>query len=100
MYIYPPENNNYVVQQSQFFIELPGFYGKPWTTEQRRELFVRMNRMGMTTYLYAPKDDSKHRLCWRELYSDDEAGGSVNAQSSLEMLSQFQDGVLFVEQGY
>lgn len=27
----------------------------------------------MNTYLYAPKDDDKHRACWRELYSLDEA---------------------------
>jgi len=50
-----------------------GFYGKPWTTEQRRKLFKRMNKMGMNTYIYAPKDDSKHRLYWRELYSVEEA---------------------------
>lgn len=27
----------------------------------------------MNTYLYAPKDDSKHRVYWRELYSVDES---------------------------
>ena len=27
----------------------------------------------MNTYLYAPKDDDKHRACWRELYSLEEA---------------------------
>ncbi len=30
--------------------------------------------MGMNTYLYAPKDDSKHRVFWREQYSVEEAG--------------------------
>ena len=30
--------------------------------------------MGLTTYLYAPKDDHKHRLHWRELYTKEEAG--------------------------
>jgi len=28
----------------------------------------------MNTYLYAPKDDYKHRLDWRELYTDEQAG--------------------------
>jgi len=27
-----------------------------------------------TTYLYAPKDDYKHRLDWRELYTEEQAG--------------------------
>ena len=27
----------------------------------------------MNTYLYAPKDDDKHRSSWRELYSLEEA---------------------------
>nr|CAB3263810.1 bifunctional protein NCOAT-like [Phallusia mammillata] len=50
-----------------------GFYGRPWTAEQRKELFCRMEEMGLNTYLYAPKDDYKHRLFWREKYSSDEA---------------------------
>ncbi|CDI98119.1 bifunctional protein NCOAT [Echinococcus multilocularis] len=50
-----------------------GFYGRPWTYPQRRELFRRMQSLGMNAYLYAPKDDLKHRLSWRELYTDKEA---------------------------
>jgi len=34
----------------------------------------RMQRFGMNTYLYAPKDDYKHRLEWRELYTEQECG--------------------------
>ena len=33
-----------------------------------------MQRFGMNTYLYAPKDDYKHRLDWRELYTEEQAG--------------------------
>ncbi|XP_059214988.1 protein O-GlcNAcase [Centropristis striata] len=50
-----------------------GFYGRPWTMEQRKELFRRQQKWGMNTYLYAPKDDYKHRMFWRELYSVEEA---------------------------
>src|SRR5437867_7633767 len=50
-----------------------GFYGRPWSGSQRRQLFAWMKAWGMNTYLYAPKDDRKHRLLWRELYSPDEA---------------------------
>ena len=34
----------------------------------------RMEEMTLNSYLYAPKDDYKHRLFWREKYSLDEAG--------------------------
>uniref|UniRef100_A0A8C9XUP5 O-GlcNAcase n=1 Tax=Sander lucioperca TaxID=283035 RepID=A0A8C9XUP5_SANLU len=50
-----------------------GFYGRPWTMEQRKELFTRQQKWGLNTYLYAPKDDYKHRMFWRELYSVEEA---------------------------
>ncbi|XP_064600091.1 protein O-GlcNAcase-like [Liolophura sinensis] len=50
-----------------------GFYGRPWTTEQRKLLFKWMSDMGLNTYMYAPKDDYKHRAFWRELYSVEEA---------------------------
>jgi protein O-GlcNAcase/histone acetyltransferase len=50
-----------------------GFYGRPWTAEQRRKLFNRMSKMKMNTYIYAPKDDAKHRAYWRDLYTVEEA---------------------------
>ncbi|RWS29244.1 protein O-GlcNAcase-like isoform X1 [Leptotrombidium deliense] len=50
-----------------------GFYGRPWTTEQRKDLFSKMKNLGLNTYMYAPKDDFKHRAYWREPYSVEEA---------------------------
>jgi protein O-GlcNAcase/histone acetyltransferase len=46
-----------------------GFYGRPWSLRQRRQLFDWMRVWGLNTYLYAPKDDLKHRLLWRARYS-------------------------------
>uniref|UniRef100_A0A3B4B7U3 Protein O-GlcNAcase n=1 Tax=Periophthalmus magnuspinnatus TaxID=409849 RepID=A0A3B4B7U3_9GOBI len=54
-------------------LEAKRFYGRPWTMEQRKELFRRYQKWGLNTYLYAPKDDYKHRMFWRELYSVEEA---------------------------
>nr|XP_055208762.1 protein O-GlcNAcase isoform X1 [Gorilla gorilla gorilla] len=51
-----------------------GFYGRPWVMEQRKELFRRLQKWELNTYLYAPKDDYKHRMFWREMYSVEEAG--------------------------
>lgn len=50
-----------------------GFYGPPWSTSERLELFDLMALSGLDTYLYAPKDDLKHRARWRETYSHEEA---------------------------
>ena len=52
---------------------IEGFYGQPWTQAERLELFEWMADWGLNTYLYAPKDDLKHRAVWRELYSTPEA---------------------------
>ncbi|XP_064421041.1 protein O-GlcNAcase [Latimeria chalumnae] len=50
-----------------------GFYGRPWSMEQRKELFRWLQKWDLNTYMYGPKDDLKHRLLWRETYSDQEA---------------------------
>src|SRR6266487_3570323 len=50
-----------------------GFYGCPWSKAQRRQLFSWMQSWGLNTYLYAPKDDLKHRAFWRELYDEPQA---------------------------
>uniref|UniRef100_UPI0037E907A8 protein O-GlcNAcase isoform X2 n=1 Tax=Semicossyphus pulcher TaxID=241346 RepID=UPI0037E907A8 len=51
-----------------------GFYGRPWSMDQRKVLFQWMQYWGLNTYLYGPKDDLKHRLLWREVYSPEEEG--------------------------
>jgi protein O-GlcNAcase/histone acetyltransferase len=52
---------------------IEGFYGQPWSPAERFELFDWMAGWGLNTYLYAPKDDLKHRAIWRELHSASEA---------------------------
>ncbi|KAJ8001570.1 hypothetical protein DPEC_G00170850 [Dallia pectoralis] len=59
-----------------------GFYGRPWTMEQRAELFKREQKWGLNAYLYAPKDDYKHRMYWRDLYTPEEAEQLVALISS------------------
>ncbi|XP_062568227.1 protein O-GlcNAcase-like [Saccostrea cucullata] len=68
-----------------------GFYGRPWTTEQRKILFEWLKKMKMNTYMYAPKDDCKHRAFWRDLYSVEEA---ENLTSLIEAAKEH--GVEFV----
>src|SRR5438876_4113584 len=49
-----------------------------------------MKRFGLGTYLYAPKDDLKHRAYWRELYSVEEA---ENLSGLIE--SAKENGIVF-----
>jgi protein O-GlcNAcase/histone acetyltransferase len=51
---------------------IEGFYGPPWSLTERLTLFDWMEAWGLNTYLYAPKDDLKHRALWREPYSPTE----------------------------
>lgn len=51
---------------------IEGFYGQPWSQEERFELFDWMSRWGLNTYVYAPKDDLQQRAAWRECYPTSE----------------------------
>lgn len=48
-----------------------GFYGKPWTQEERLSQFCFYGEKGLNAYIYAPKDDPLHRAKWREPYSEE-----------------------------
>ncbi|KAB7499146.1 Protein O-GlcNAcase [Armadillidium nasatum] len=68
------ENLNNLNERKNFTCGVvEGFYGRPWTPEQRKDLFSKLQKWGMNCYLYAPKDDYKHRAYWRELYTVEEA---------------------------
>ena len=45
-----------------------GFYGNPWTHEQRLELLGFMASRGLNTFVYTPKDDPLVRRNWRAPY--------------------------------
>lgn len=53
------------------FIE--GFYGIPWTHQERMSLMKDTSKYKMNTYIYAPKDDPYHRANWKDLYPEAEA---------------------------
>ena len=49
---------------SRGFIE--GYYGNPWSTEDRCDLMEWGGYYKLNAYFYAPKDDPKHRAEWDE----------------------------------
>lgn len=49
---------------------IEGFYGIPWTAEDRIDVMHYMGRQRLNTYMYAPKDDELQRKRWREPYPE------------------------------
>lgn len=45
-----------------------GFYGTPWSHDDRLDVIAFLAERGMNAYVYAPKDDAKHRAKWRVPY--------------------------------
>src|SRR5437879_12727635 len=45
-----------------------GFYGKPWSHSARLDAISFLAPRGLNAYVYAPKDDAKHRADWRVPY--------------------------------
>jgi len=54
---------------------IEGFYGPPWSWDLRVEVAAWCAARGMRDYVYAPKDDPKHRHEWRAPYTSSELSG-------------------------
>lgn len=49
-----------------------GFYGAPWSHAARLDAVSMLAPHGLNAYVYAPKDDTKHRADWRVPYDTEE----------------------------
>jgi len=78
MAIDPPEILNYPVplndpeKSFEYSGVIEGFYGVRWSNTERERMFAIMNRFGLRMYVYAPKNEPKHRGLWREEYTREE----------------------------
>lgn len=70
---------------------IEGFYGRPWSQAQRVQLLDNMRKWGMNVFMYAPKDDKKHRAAWRNLYE----GAEIEKLSALIQKCN-ENGISFV----
>ncbi len=52
---------------------IEGFYGNPWSHQDRLRQFDFYGQNKMNIYVYGPKDDPYHRAHWREPYPEKEA---------------------------
>lgn len=62
--------NDYADIKARGFIE--GYYGNPWSNEDRADLMTFGGDYKLNQYIYAPKDDPKHNSKWKELYTAEE----------------------------
>ena len=60
---------DYAEVKNRGFIE--GYYGNPWTKQNREDLMRYGGELKFTQYYFAPKDDPYHNAKWRELYPDE-----------------------------
>jgi hypothetical protein len=51
---------------------IEGFYGRPWSEEERLDMIRFARREGFALWVHAPKDDPYHRRLWREPYPEPE----------------------------
>ena len=81
--------NDYADVITRGFIE--GYYGNPWSTQNRVDLMTWGGCYKLNAYFYAPKDDPKHNAKWRELYSEDELREKIEplAQAGNESKCRF-----------
>lgn len=63
------EMKDYADVNIRGFIE--GYYGIPWSNEDRMSLMRFGGDFKMTSYIFAPKDDPYHSAQWREPYPAD-----------------------------
>lgn len=54
---------------------IEGFYGTPWTVEEREECIGVLAVNGADTYVWAPKSEPRHRDAWNEPFTPDELAG-------------------------
>ncbi|MBX3099915.1 MAG: beta-N-acetylglucosaminidase domain-containing protein [Salinibacterium sp.] len=54
---------------------IEGFYGVPWTHDQRLDMIDFIGGLGMNTFVYGPKDDAFLRRDWRLAFGERELTG-------------------------
>lgn len=63
---------------------IEGYYGTPWSFEERMDMVDFMDKQRLNCYMYAPKSDLYHREKWFELYPSDEINKIITLKDALE----------------
>ena len=51
---------------------IEGFHGRPWSHQERLKMINFAGKMSLKMYVFAPKNDLKHRIDWRSPYNAQE----------------------------
>ena len=57
------------VNKNKTFGYIEGYYGKLLDWADRKQIIMSLKKNDMTSYFYAPKEDTYHRFDWRKKYS-------------------------------
>jgi hypothetical protein len=76
---------------------IEGFYGPPWSHQDRLDILRFLGRVGFSHYYYAPKDDPFHRERWRDQYPDEDLArlrelAAVARESGVEFVYAISPG--------
>ena len=77
---------------------IEGYYGTPWTFEERKDMIKFMVENRLNSYIYAPKTDEYHRAKWCDLYPEDFFNDLKNLY--LEAKENFIDFYYTISPGY
>ncbi|MEW9668851.1 beta-N-acetylglucosaminidase domain-containing protein [Ammoniphilus sp. 3BR4] len=71
-----PLNEGWILDQPRMKRRgiVEGYYGSPWSLEERKRALSILSSQKMNTYVYAPKNDRYHRDKWDSLYPPEELG--------------------------
>jgi hypothetical protein len=59
-------------EEFEFAGVVEGFYGTPWSQQDRMDILTFLGTTVLDTYVYAPKNDPYHLTRWREPYPADQ----------------------------
>lgn len=63
---------------------IEGFFGKPWSHDERIDEINLMSKYRLNTFIYAPKDDEYHRKLWRTPYPEAELKQLIELKSKCD----------------
>ena len=66
---------------------IEGYYGKPWSWDEKAELLEFGSDFKMNKIVFAPKNDPYHTTKWKELYPDESVDPENNIQN-IEIAAQ------------
>jgi hypothetical protein len=82
-----PDQSALAIERTPNTGVIEGFYGVPWSWQERKRMMLLMAQNGMDTFIYAPKWDPYHRDDWRHPYAETELAKFQDIAATADPLS-------------